>query len=132
MLFSRFAHRQEERPSLPTGIPTFPALACVPLREPSLPTVSKAEMETSYLLTQSPFTPGCCKVLSCGFFIFFPRVAASCIRTPKMPGLSRRLPDGYYTLNYNCTVREFSFLMPCQHVPFKKIISIEVSSLGRK
>lgn len=52
--------------------------------------------------------------------------------TPKMPRLSQRLPDGYYTLNYNCTVREFSFLMVCQCVPFQKIISIEVSSSGRK
>lgn len=49
-----------------------------------------------------------------------------------MPGLSRRLLDGYYALKCNCTVRQFSFLMACQHVPFKKNVSVEVSSLGRK
>lgn len=91
--------------------------------------VSGVEIEMTYWFTWSLFTPGFCNVPSSWFFIFF-RVLH--FHTPKMPGLSQHLPNGYYTLNYNCTVREFSFLMVCQCLPFQKIISIEVSCSGRK
>lgn len=131
MLFSHFAHHQQEWLSLPAGDPTFPALAYI--CEPSLAMVSGVEMEMSYWFTQSLFIPGYCKVLFSGVFNFFSTCSSKLhFHTPKMPGLSQHLPDDYYTLNYNCTVREFSFLMVCQCVPFQKIISIEVSSLGRK
>lgn len=79
MLFSHLAHSHEEQLSLPAGDPTFPALAYISLCEPSLAMLPGVEMEMSYGFTQNLFTPGCCKVLSSGFFIFFPCVAASCL-----------------------------------------------------